>query len=106
LPFKNPLYLSFRPTFHWTDQKLRVHAFYCVLALMIISPLRRKLAQSGIAHNMVEMMKQLTHIQEITVLYPAPQRGQQPLARIVLSKLNSRRQKIVATLGLDRYRSS
>jgi hypothetical protein len=32
--FKNPLYLSFRPTFHWTDQKLRVHAFYCVLALI------------------------------------------------------------------------
>jgi transposase len=103
---KNPLYLSFRPTFHWTDQKLRVHAFYCVLALMILNLLRRKLAQSGIALSLVEMMKQLTQIQEITVLYPAPQRGQQPLARIVLSKLNSRQQKIVAALGLDRYRSS
>jgi transposase len=30
---KDPHYLTFRPTFHWTDQKLRVHAFYCVLAL-------------------------------------------------------------------------
>lgn len=103
---KNPLYLSFRPTFHWTDQKLRVHAFYCVLALMILNLLRRKLAKSGIALSLVEMMKQLTNIQEITVLYPAPQRGQQPLARIVLSKLNPRQQKIVAALGLDRYRSS
>lgn len=45
---KDPRYLSFRPTFHWTDQKLRVHAFYCVLALMILNLLRRKLAQSGI----------------------------------------------------------
>lgn len=103
---KNPFYLSFRPTFHWTDQKLRVHAFYCVLALMILNLLRRKLANSGIALSMVEMMKQLTNIQEITVLYPAPQRGQQPLARILLSKLNPRQQKIVAALGLDRYRSS
>lgn len=103
---KNPLYLSFRPTFHWTDQKLRVHAFYCVLALVILNLLRRKLAKSGIAISLVEMMKQLTNIQEITVLYPASQRGQQPCARILLSKLNPRQQKIVAALGLDRYRSS
>jgi transposase len=103
---KNPRYLSFRPTFHWTDQKLRVHAFYCVLALMILNLLRRKLAKSGIALSIVEMMKQLTNIQQITVLYPAPQRGLQPLARTVLSKLNPRQQQIVAALGLERYRSS
>jgi transposase len=29
---KDPRYLSFRPTFHWTDQKLHLHAFYSVLA--------------------------------------------------------------------------
>jgi hypothetical protein len=62
---KNPLYLSFRPTFHWTDQKLRVHAFSCVLALMMLNLLRRKLAHSGIALSMVEMMKQFTTIQEV-----------------------------------------
>jgi transposase len=73
---KNPLYLSFRPTFHWTDQKLRVHAFYCVLALMILNLLRRQLAQAGIPVSVLATMKQLTNIQEVTVLYPAPQRGQ------------------------------
>ena len=26
-------YMHFRPVFHWTDQKIRVHAFYCMLAL-------------------------------------------------------------------------
>jgi transposase len=26
--------VSFSPMFHWTDQKIRVHVFYCVLALM------------------------------------------------------------------------
>lgn len=102
---KNPLYLSFRPTFHWTDQKLRVHAFYCILALMILNLLRRQLAKSQSMLSIVEMMKQLTNIQEITVLYPAPQRGQKLLARTVLSKLNPRQQKIAAVLGLERYRS-
>ena len=27
--------VSFSPMFHWTDQKIRVHAFYCVLALAV-----------------------------------------------------------------------
>lgn len=100
---KNPYYLSFRPTFHWTDQKLRVHAFYCVLALMILNLLRRQLAQSGLMLSTVEMMKQLTDIQEVTLLYPAPQRSQEPLVRTELSKMSDRQKQMVSALGLDRY---
>ena len=103
---KNPHYLSFRPTFHWTDQKLRVHAFYCVLALMILNLLRRQLAQSGMVLSTVEMMKQLTDIQEVTLLYPAPQRSQQPLVRTQLSKMSDWQKQMVSTLGLDRYLSN
>jgi transposase len=102
---KNPQYLSFRPTFHWTDQKLRVHAFYCVLALMILNLLRRQLAQAGILVSVVKMMKQLTDIQAVTMLYPAAQRGQEPMARTVLSTMNARQQKIITTLGLEPYRN-
>ena len=32
---KDPEVVSFSPMFHWTDQKIRVHVFYCVLALMV-----------------------------------------------------------------------
>ena len=73
---------------------------------MILNLLRRQLAKSGLALSIVEMMKQLTNIQQVTMLYAAPQRGQQPLARTVLSKLNPRQQKIVAALGLERYHRS
>ena len=41
---KNPHWVSFSPAFHWTDQKLRVHVFYCVLALLLSSLLQRKAA--------------------------------------------------------------
>jgi transposase len=103
---KNPVYLSFRPTFHWTDQKLRVHAFYCVLALMILNLVRRQLAQRGIMVSVVEMMKQLTNIQEVTMLYPAAQRSQRLVARTMLSKMNARQQKMVTTLCLNRYQAT
>ena len=32
---KDPKVVSFSPMFHWTEQKIRVHVFYCVLALMV-----------------------------------------------------------------------
>ena len=40
---KSPHFVSWRPLHHWTDQKIRVHAFYCVLALPLSSLLRRTL---------------------------------------------------------------
>src|SRR5437016_14110340 len=40
---KDPHYLTFLPTFHWTDQKLRLDAFYYVLSLSLLNLLRRKL---------------------------------------------------------------
>jgi len=45
---KNPHWVRFSPVFHWTDQKLRVHVAYCVLALTLTSLLRRKAAQAGV----------------------------------------------------------
>jgi transposase len=103
---KNPYYLSFRPTFHWTDQKLCVHAFYCVLGLMILNLLRRQLAQSGIPLSIVEMMNRLTDIKEVSLLYPAPQRSQEPLVRTQLSKMSKRQKQMVSILRLDQYLSN
>ena len=45
---KNPHFLGWSPMFHWTDSKIRVHAFYCVLALTLTSLLQRTLHGQGI----------------------------------------------------------
>src|SRR5262249_56191970 len=37
---KDPHVVSFSPMHHWTDSKIRVHVFYCVLALSIAHPIR------------------------------------------------------------------
>lgn len=67
---KNPHWVSFSPAFHWTDQKLRVHAFYCVLALMLSSLLQRKAAQANIRLTIPALYEQLSDIEEIINLYP------------------------------------
>ncbi|MGH7428247.1 MAG: IS1634 family transposase [Candidatus Methylomirabilaceae bacterium] len=103
---KDPHYLTFRPTFHWTDQKLRVHTFYCVLALMMLNMLRRKLAQAGTPLSVVKMMDMLADIHEITLLYPATSGSAKPFARTVLSDMEPTQRKLVDTLTLERYRSA
>ena len=103
---KDPHYLTFRPTFHWTDQKLRVHAFYCVLALLLLNLLRRKLAKAGIPLSVVKMMDTLTDIHEVTLLYPAGSGSKKPFVRTVLADMDPVQRKIVETLGLARYRSA
>lgn len=100
---KDPRFLTFRPTFHWTDQKLRVHAFYCVLALTILSLLRRKLAQKGISLSIAKMTELLADIREVTLLYPAPPHTAAPFARTVLSSMDEQQTALYAALELDRY---
>lgn len=67
---KDPHWVSFSPAFHWTDQKLRVHAFYCVLALMLSSLLQRKAAQAAIQLSIPSLCDQLSDVTEIVNLYP------------------------------------
>jgi transposase len=102
---KDPHYLTFRPAFHWTDQKLKVHAFYCVLALLMLNLLRRKLAQAGIPLSIEKMMDSLTDIHEVTLLYPGASGSQKPFVRTVLADMDPTQRQLVKTLGLERYRS-
>ncbi len=102
---KDPHFLTFRPTFHWTDQKLRVHAFYCVLALTILSLLRRKLAQKGLSMSMREMMAKLSDIREVAILYPEHPETKKLVVRTMLSRLDTQQQEMVDTLDLQRYQA-
>jgi transposase len=65
---KDVHYVRFRPAHHWTDQKLRVHALTCVLALLLCALLRRELARKGIEVSVDRMLETLDTIHEVQVL--------------------------------------
>src|SRR2546430_283115 len=83
----------------------KVHAFYCVLALLLLNLLRRKLAQAGIPLSIAKMMDALTDIREVTLLYPGASASQKPFARTVLADMDPTQRELVKILGLERYRS-
>jgi transposase len=97
---KDPHYLTFRPTHHWTDQKLRVHALYCVIALMITSLLRRQLAKAALPVSLARMIRTLADIREVSLVYQAAD-VKSLRTQTVLSDMNDEQKKILAALKLE-----
>jgi len=104
---KDRSYLSVEPIRHWTDQKIAVHAFVCVLALTLAGLLRREVAEKGLALSVNALLDELHGIQEVVNLYPPEgQQGGRPRARRVLTRMTRRQEQIFQRLDLSRFQSS
>jgi transposase len=71
---KDTDFLGFRPIYHWTDQKIKVHAFYCVLALRLCFLLQRTLAENGMLYNFMDYKNrniEQVHIVLLGIIVPA-----------------------------------
>jgi transposase len=100
---KNPHFLGWSPMFHWTDSKIRVHAFYCVLALTLTSLLQRTLHQKGIDLSLTRMMELLGGMQEAMLIYPLQPGQKHPCMGTCMTERDAEQQKIFQALDLARY---
>ena len=87
---KNPHYLSLRPQHHWTDQKIQVHVFCCVLALTLCRLLRRELQRRSLDWSIPMLLAELSAIKEIAVIYPTPETESSPTIQTTMSQLSDR----------------
>src|SRR5580765_995886 len=100
---KDPHFLGWSPMFHWTDSKIRVHAFYCVLALTLTSLLQRTLHQKGHDLSMARMLELLRGIQEILLIYPKAVGEKKPRTAVCLSTMEEPERQLFDQLNLSRY---
>ena len=98
---KDPTVVSFSPMFHFTEQKIRVHVFYCVLALMVARLMVRHADHAGIHLSVRELLGTLAGIQETVLLYQG-EKGR-PRARRMLTEIDSTAQRLSDLFGLDAY---
>lgn len=61
---KNSDYCSMRPLYHWTDQKIRVHMFLCLLSLVLTGVMQKIYSQNGYELSKQQMLNELTGIRE------------------------------------------
>jgi transposase len=102
---KDTEYLALRPQHHWTDQKIRVHVFCCVLALTLCSLLRRELHRRGIERSLPALLEELGQIREVCVAYPGSAPGAAPAVHVTLTELSAGQRALYDALDLGRYRS-
>ena len=100
---KNPHFLGWSPMFHWTDSKIRVHAFYCVLALTLISLLQRSLHQNGVDLSMARLMELLGGIREVLLVYPLQLGEHKPRTATCLAAMDAEQENLFKLLKLDRF---
>ncbi|HWD45787.1 MAG TPA: IS1634 family transposase [Actinomycetota bacterium] len=98
---KDPKVVSFSPMFHWTDHKIRVHVFSCVLALMVARLMVREAARNGLHLSVRALLQALGGIQETVLLYQGD-RGR-PRARRMLTETDPTQQRLYDLFGLDTY---
>ncbi|KAF5418220.1 MAG: hypothetical protein C5S38_00245 [Candidatus Methanophagaceae archaeon] len=96
---KSPIMISLEPVYHWTDQKIRVHVFCCVLALMLLLLLKRKLQRAGIKLSLERMIEELSDVQlSVIKFYDVDKRLG------LLNDLNEEQKAMFGILDLMQYK--
>jgi len=98
---KDPHEVSFAPIRHFTDHKIRVHLFTCVLALTIAHLMRRECTRAGLPLSVPALLAELDGIGETILLYQG-ERGR-PRARHTITKMTPTQQHLYTIFNLARY---
>jgi transposase len=103
---KDGQWLGWGPMHHWTDSKIRVHAFYCMLGISLLQYLHKRAEPVWPGLSMERLLEELGQIQQFALLYP-PQ-GEKGPNRVatVLSKQTLAQQSLAEALGLNTLRST
>jgi|WetSurMetagenome_2_1015567.scaffolds.fasta_scaffold74832_1 transposase len=92
---------SWWPLYHWTDSKIKVHALYCTIALLLRALAWRRITNLGPRISIEKMLSELDAIREVVNIYPA-KRGQKGVRRqTVLTKTSELQQQLISILGLE-----
>ena len=99
---KDPRVVSFAPMHHWTDSKIRVHVFYCVLALSIAHLMRRAAEHAGLHLSVRELLATLAGVEETVLLYHDGGKGR-PRARRMLTDMTPTQRRLADLFNIQRY---
>jgi len=94
-------WLNWGPIYHWTDSKIRVHAFYCMLGISLLNYLHAQI-QNVCPQITIEQLKdELQDITQYVLLYP-PQGEKGPYRTATIqSKLTLTQTLLAQAIGLD-----
>jgi transposase len=100
---KNTKYLSFKPIYHWTDDKIRVHAFYCILALMLGSLLNKEVEQLGYKMSTNRMLDEFKLAQQVITVFSVYDSNSKKAAITSFSRFEGMVKEYADKYNLEKY---
>jgi len=100
---KNPYHLAIRPQFHWTDQKIKVHYFICVLGYLLATLLWKKIKEkANFTGTLDNFLDYLNNIRLAVMLEAAEKRGRVK-AVYRLEEASEDEEVLIKEFGIDKY---
>lgn len=97
---KNPRHLALRPQFHWTDQKLHVHVFSCLLGYLLTRLLHLRASNAGAPYASSEaLLEALARVRRARVAH-LPIRPGKPRITDQLEQLDPQIESFLPALGV------
>ena len=97
---KNPYHLAVTPEFHWTDQKIRVHYFSCILGYLLASLIWREARmKADFTGTLDTLLDTLNNIRLSTVLEMSGKRGK-PKATRLIEEMTEDQKRLIDGLNL------
>jgi hypothetical protein len=103
---KDGEWLAWGPMHHWTDRKIRIHAFYCMLGISLLQYVHRQVKAAWSDISMEQLLEELQQIQQFVLLYPRQGEKGTPRAAYVLSKQTLAQQALAKVLRLDELQTT
>jgi len=94
---KAPDIIRLQPIRHWTDSKIRVYGLICVLAMLVVKVMMRKLKESGMEMSPQVLKQELDDIREIAILHATNE------VETKVSAMSTVQKKLFDLFGLGRY---
>lgn len=98
---KDGNWLNWDPMYHWTDSKIRVHAFYCMLGISLLNYLHAQMQKVCPGITVEQLKDELHDIKQYILLYP-PQGDKGPYRTATIQdKLTLTQTMLAQAIGLE-----
>jgi transposase len=94
---KNPYHNAVYPQFHWTDQKIKVHTFICLIGLLLSQVIWKKARDAGYSMAVETLIDRLTEVRKAEIVTISSLKGK-PQKEIHLEQMESELKKLYETL--------
>ncbi|MBI4310240.1 MAG: hypothetical protein HY681_00550, partial [Chloroflexi bacterium] len=97
----DPAHVSWQPMYHWTDQKIRVHALYCLIAFLLAQLLRLLARRAGDTRSVTGILNDLNEVQECLVVPVLRSPDERPHLESCLNVTDPAQRRLLNAVGVQ-----